>query len=87
MNSIDGDGDTPLICSVKRGQASVAKLLLKSGANVVIRNKEKKTALDYAIQQNQKDIIKKIQRVTPKRTEEIELQEKLFLKSNHLEKR
>lgn len=76
MNSVDADGNTPLIIAVKKSNASVARLLLENGADVGACSKEYKTALDFATQQNRKNIMKMIQRVEPKRTQAVDLQEK-----------
>ena len=49
INSIDEDGNTFLILSIKRGLYSITKMLLENGINVNIQNKQGNSALHYAL--------------------------------------
>jgi ankyrin repeat protein len=53
------DGDTPLICATKYagGQSATVQVLVEGGTDLAIRDKEGKTALDYAKAQNQRDAV------------------------------
>lgn len=54
-NPRDADGKTPLIIATLLGNAQSVEFLLKKKANPSLKDKAKKTALDYALQ-NQKAI-------------------------------
>lgn len=56
VDVVDGDGDTPLICAAMKGHASIVKRLLEHGADLHVRNYVGKTAVDYATDQNLKDM-------------------------------
>lgn len=56
VDVVDGDGDTPLICAAMKGHASTVKKLLEHGADLHVRNYVGKTAVDYATDQDLKDI-------------------------------
>jgi hypothetical protein len=49
INSIDEDGNTFLILSIKRGLFSITKMLLENGINVNIQNNKGNSALHYAL--------------------------------------
>ena len=49
INSIDEDGNTFLILSIKRGLYSITKMLLENGINVNIQNNKGNSALHYAL--------------------------------------
>lgn len=49
INSIDEDGNTFLILSIKRGLYSLTKMLLENGINVNIQNNKGNSALHYAL--------------------------------------
>ena len=48
LNSVDNDGDTAAIQAVYNNNPEALDYLLKCNADVHIRNKDKKTALDYS---------------------------------------
>lgn len=56
VDVVDGDGDTPLICAAMKGHASTVKKLLEHGADLHVRNYVGITAVDYATEQDLKDI-------------------------------
>ena len=47
-NSTDQDGNTPLMVAAEKNDAQTITLLLKSGADALLKNKEGKTAKDIA---------------------------------------
>ena len=49
-NVQNSEGDTPLICATKYagGDAATVKLLVEGGTDLMIKDKDGKTALDYA---------------------------------------
>jgi ankyrin repeat protein len=49
INSVDEDGNTFLILSIKQGLNFVTKILVEKGVDVNIQNKEGNTALHYAL--------------------------------------
>ena len=53
------EGDTPLICATKYagGHAATVKALVEAGTNLAIKDKDGKTALDYAMAEGQQDAI------------------------------
>ncbi len=50
LNLQNKNGDTALIQAVKRGQCSIAEILVMQGADTKIKNNEGKTAKDYSYQ-------------------------------------
>lgn len=58
VNARDGENDTPLIESARRGHADLAKLLLSRGADVEARNDERVTALAAASEKGRIDVVK-----------------------------
>lgn len=48
LNKQDAMGWTPLICAIKSNSYDVAKILIENGADKSIKDKEGKTAIDYA---------------------------------------
>ncbi len=57
INFIDLNGNTALINATKSGYTQIVQLLLDAGADINIKNKFNKTALDYAIELGHMDII------------------------------
>lgn len=55
LNKICKD-KSPLMYASKYGQLEMAKALVKAGADLKLANKDGKTALDYAIKYEKKDI-------------------------------
>ncbi|MCU0437972.1 MAG: ankyrin repeat domain-containing protein [Raineya sp.] len=55
LNKICAD-KSPLMYAAKYGQTETAKLLIEAGAQINLKNPEGLTALDYAIQSQQKEI-------------------------------
>ena len=53
----DGDGMTPLMRSIGYSGSAIVKLLLDKGANVHIKSRSGKTALDIARERNNKEVI------------------------------
>ena len=49
INAISGDGNSPLMYSVKNGHEDAMELLLHHGAGVSLRNREGRRAVDLAI--------------------------------------
>ena len=56
-NSTDYSGDTPLHYASTYGALSLARTLLKLGANPQLKNEERKTALDLARKEGHDDIV------------------------------
>ena len=58
-NVQNGEGDTPLICATKYagGHAATVKLLVEGGTDLMIKDKDGKTALDYAKAKGQQKAI------------------------------
>lgn len=57
VDSRDNNGDTALIVAAKYGQVKAVKVLLKHGASLALQDKDGKTALDYAIEIGNEEII------------------------------
>ena len=57
LNLPDINGNTPLIKAVRQENFEITKLLINSGAKVTIKNREKKTAYDYACDKRNAEII------------------------------
>lgn len=55
LNKVCSDKN-PLMYAAKYGQLEMAKALVKAGADLKLANKEGKTALDYAIKYEKKDL-------------------------------
>ena len=57
------EGDTPLVCATKYagGDPTTVKLLVDAGTNLGIADNDGKTALDYAMQQNQQGAVALLQ--------------------------
>lgn len=51
------DDKSPLMYAAKYGELEAAKALVKAGANIGLKNREGKTALDYARKYEMKDLI------------------------------
>ncbi len=51
------DRQTPLMAACQEGHATVVMELLKAGANTTIKNKDKKTAYDLALEADKKNIV------------------------------
>ena len=60
VNCQDCNGDTPLIAAVCSGALASVKVLLKNGANPLLRMKNGGNALQFAIQKNRRSIIKEL---------------------------
>ena len=58
VNSIDKEGNTPLIIAAKYGNYDNVKLLIENNASVSVRNNEDYSALDIAKINNRTDIVK-----------------------------
>lgn len=58
-NVQNSEGDTPLICATKYagGHAAIVKLLVEGGTDLMIKDKDGKTALDYAKAKGQQKAI------------------------------
>ena len=56
-NVQNSEGDTPLICATKYagGKAETVKTLVEAGTDLAIKDKNGKTALDYAKAEDQQD--------------------------------
>ena len=50
VDTVDAEGNTPLICAAQMGQADAAKLLLDRGADRSLCDKDGKTAKDHALE-------------------------------------
>lgn len=57
INSKDLAGDTALIVATKNNQAQIIQLLLELGADKSLTDSKGKTAYDYAVELNNKDVI------------------------------
>lgn len=60
MNAKDKYGTTPLMWAAVTGltrNSETVKILLENGANVNIRNKKRKTAMDFATFANNNEIV------------------------------
>lgn len=57
VNSNDLVGDTALIVATKNNQAQIVQLLLELGADKSLKDSSGKTAYDYAVESNNKDVI------------------------------
>lgn len=57
LDSLDKDGYTPLHKAVLKNKIKVVELLLAKGADVSIKDKKGKTALDYATKNKNKRLI------------------------------
>lgn len=55
LNKVCSDKN-PLMYAAKYGQLEMAKALVKAGADLKLVNKEGKTALDYAVKYEKKDL-------------------------------
>lgn len=51
------DDKSPLMYAAKYGELEAAKALVKAGANIGLKNREGKTALDYARKYEKKELI------------------------------
>lgn len=58
INQADGNGFTPLIKACIKGHIEIVKYLLSKKADIYIRDRDNKTALQYAIQNNHTEIIR-----------------------------
>lgn len=54
------DGETPLMFSIFKRRTEIAKLLIRSGADVSLTNNQGKTALDYAKESKNNEIVQHI---------------------------
>jgi uncharacterized protein len=63
VNSTDNSGNTILMGVVFKGHSQVFDLLLRSGADLEIKNQKNQSALDYAIMFGKRDLIYKINKV------------------------
>lgn len=63
-NVQNSEGDTPLICATKYagGHAATVRALIEGGTDLAIKDKDGKTALDYAKAQGQRDAIALLER-------------------------
>lgn len=57
VNWIDGEGVTPLILASFKDHIEIVQLLLAHGADVTIRDRWNRTALDYALRRGEEDAI------------------------------
>lgn len=53
----DRSGSTPLMLAVKNGKVGAATILMEEGANPHIRDREGKTAVDYAKAMNHQEMV------------------------------
>jgi len=60
VNSINANGDTPLILAVANNQVEIVRILLSAGANPSIKNTSGESALDIARSKNDQAILKMI---------------------------
>lgn len=58
VNSVDLEGNTPLMNAVSNNQIQCAKILLKSGANTSMKNNDGETARDLAVKSSNEQLIK-----------------------------
>jgi len=57
INSVDNDGNSPLVYAVQKHYISIVELLFNNGININTENKEGKTALNYAFNTGNNKII------------------------------
>ena len=57
INKVNVNGQTPLIMGVKNNAADTVKLLIDHGADITIKDNDGYSAYDYALQNNNFDII------------------------------
>ena len=57
INAVDKENNTALILASKFGYSEIAKILIENGADVNAKNNDGKTALDYAEENDYKNII------------------------------
>ncbi|MDQ0428801.1 ankyrin repeat protein [Planomicrobium stackebrandtii] len=60
IDAQDSDGNTPLLIAAKEKDKAIINLLLKSGANPNLKNKQDYTALEYAMEYEELDSIEKL---------------------------
>lgn len=60
VNSINANGDTPLILAVANNQVEIVRILLSAGANPSIKNTSGESALDIARSKNDQAILNMI---------------------------
>jgi ankyrin repeat protein len=58
VDSIDENGDTPLIICAKKNYHFIARFLLKAGCDIRIKNKEFLTAKNIAVEKDNKKFLK-----------------------------
>lgn len=59
LEQVDGDGNTALILASRGGYLQIVQSLLKKGADVTVRNREGKSALDVAGTKKMADLLQK----------------------------
>ena len=57
INAVDKENNTALILASKFGYSEIVKILIENGADINIKNNDGKTALDYAEENDYKNII------------------------------
>lgn len=57
INAVDKENNTALILASKFGYDEIVKILIENGADINIKNNDGKTALDYAEENDYKNII------------------------------
>ena len=58
IECLDKDNYTPLLIAASTGHTAVVKLLLKRGANLEAKNKQDKTAIFLATEENRTDTLR-----------------------------
>ena len=58
MEKADKDNFTSLLIAASNGHVAALKMLIKLGANILVTDKNERTALHWAAQENQPEIIK-----------------------------
>lgn len=61
LNSLSPNHTTPLMMAARKGNVSVAELLLKEGAHLDAKNMQGMTALDFAVESEKKEMQKFLQ--------------------------
>lgn len=64
VNAQTTQGNTPLHLAAEKGDLKIIEVLVKKGANIEVRNKEEKTALNLASEVEVKDYITQYQQAT-----------------------